>query len=179
MTPDTLTTSTYGGKTDHRAVIGHAPEDRTWEPEQPTYGPIIDPTARIEAFATIDAGIKRATFVGKRSWIFKHAHLGHDAIVGDDVEVSTGAVIGGHAVIGDGAKIGINATILPYRTIGARARVGAGAVVTKDVPDGEVWAGNPARSLKPVPVVQPDATCLIEKGCRGADPNCPGCGCPA
>lgn len=44
-----------------------------------------------------------------------------------------------------GASIGANATILPGLTIGARAMVGAGAVVTRDVPDGAIVMGNPAR----------------------------------
>jgi cytochrome c peroxidase len=44
-----------------------------------------------------------------------------------------------------GAAIGSNATILCGITIGARATIGAGSVVTKDVPDDAVVAGNPAR----------------------------------
>jgi acetyltransferase-like isoleucine patch superfamily enzyme len=48
-----------------------------------------------------------------------------------------------------GASIGANATVLGGVTIGERAMVGAGAVVTKDVPAGQTWVGNPARPLKP------------------------------
>ena len=47
-----------------------------------------------------------------------------------------------------GAKIGANATILPGVVIGENALVGAGAVVVKDVPDGVVVAGNPARFVR-------------------------------
>ena len=43
------------------------------------------------------------------------------------------------------ASIGANATILCGITIGEEAMIGAGSVVTKDVPDGEVWFGNPAK----------------------------------
>lgn len=52
--------------------------------------------------------------------------------------------------VGPRAKIGANATILPGVRIGAEALVGAGAVVTCDVPDGEVVIGNPARIVKRV-----------------------------
>ena len=49
------------------------------------------------------------------------------------------------------AAIGSGAVILPGVTIGAQAIVGAGAVVTKDVPDGVIVAGNPARILRAAP----------------------------
>ncbi|NIT60117.1 MAG: transferase [Aliifodinibius sp.] len=48
------------------------------------------------------------------------------------------------------AKIGANATILPGIVIGENAMVGAGSVVVKDVPDGAVVVGNPARVIKTV-----------------------------
>ena len=50
--------------------------------------------------------------------------------------------------VGRGASIGSNATILGNVTIGVGALVGAGSVVTHDVPDGAVVAGNPARALR-------------------------------
>jgi acetyltransferase-like isoleucine patch superfamily enzyme len=46
------------------------------------------------------------------------------------------------------AAIGSNATILCGVTIGEEAVIGAGSVVTKDVPDRGVVAGNPARLLR-------------------------------
>lgn len=49
-----------------------------------------------------------------------------------------------------GASVGSGATILCGVTIGARSIVGAGSVVTKDVPEGAVVAGNPARILRRV-----------------------------
>jgi acetyltransferase-like isoleucine patch superfamily enzyme len=52
------------------------------------------------------------------------------------------------ATIRRGAKIGANATLLPDITIGAMALVGAGSVVVRDVPDGAVVSGNPARVVK-------------------------------
>lgn len=47
-----------------------------------------------------------------------------------------------------GASIGANATILGGVTIGESALIGAGSVVTKDVPDNELWVGNPARKIR-------------------------------
>ena len=47
-----------------------------------------------------------------------------------------------------GATIGAGATIMPGITIGERAFVAAGSVVTKDIPAGELWMGNPAKFYK-------------------------------
>lgn len=53
-------------------------------------------------------------------------------------------------LIKKGASIGANSTILAGHTIGENAMVGAGSVVTHDIPDNEVWVGNPARFLRKV-----------------------------
>lgn len=58
------------------------------------------------------------------------------------------APIRGRIVINDDAWIGTGAIILPNVTIGRAAIVGAGAVVTRDVPDGAVVAGVPARLVR-------------------------------
>lgn len=49
-----------------------------------------------------------------------------------------------------GASIGAGAVILPGLTIGEGAMIGAGSVVTKDVPAGELWIGNPARFMRKI-----------------------------
>ena len=51
-------------------------------------------------------------------------------------------------VVRKGASIGCGATILPNVVIGENAIVGAGSVVTRDVPDNAIVAGNPARVLR-------------------------------
>ena len=53
-------------------------------------------------------------------------------------------------VVEHDAKIGGNATILAGVRIGSRALVGAGSVVVRDVPQGKVVAGNPAKILKTI-----------------------------
>ena len=52
--------------------------------------------------------------------------------------------------IKSGASVGANATILPGITIGNNAMIGAGSVVTKDIPSGELWVGNPAKFVREV-----------------------------
>jgi acetyltransferase-like isoleucine patch superfamily enzyme len=53
-------------------------------------------------------------------------------------------------VIGANVFLGMNSLLLPGVTIGDDSIIGAGSVVTKTVPHGEVWAGNPARRLNDI-----------------------------
>ena len=53
-------------------------------------------------------------------------------------------------VIKDGAFIGAYCIILKGVTIGEKSIVGAGSVVTKSIPDGEIWGGNPAKFIRKV-----------------------------
>lgn len=50
--------------------------------------------------------------------------------------------------VGDNVFIGLGALILPGVSIGSNCVVGAYSVVTKDVPDGYIVAGNPAKIIK-------------------------------
>ena len=50
----------------------------------------------------------------------------------------------GEILVKEGAMIGMGSIILPGVTIGKGAIVGAGSLVSKDIPDGEVWYGQAA-----------------------------------
>ncbi len=71
--------------------------------------------------------------------------------------------------IGDGTWVGARAMILPGVTIGKRAVVAAGSVVTRDVPDEVLVAGNPARVVRSLE---------YPAGCRRAWHDDWGCACP-
>lgn len=84
--------------------------------------------------------------------------IGETSVIGDDVTMYQGSTLGGtnptngeggkrHPTIGDGAIISVGAVVLGPITVGQRARVGANAVVTKDVADGQVVVGIPARPM--------------------------------
>jgi len=131
---------------------------------QPTnlYGCAIGDNTFIGPFVEIQKG---AT-VGKRCRVQSHAFLCDLVTVGDDCFISHGAMFindpfahGGPARgdrtlyrstrIGNHVSIGTNATILPV-TICDHVVIGAGSVVTKDVTEPGIYAGNPARFLRPL-----------------------------
>jgi acetyltransferase-like isoleucine patch superfamily enzyme len=53
-------------------------------------------------------------------------------------------------IIGNNVWIGCGVTILPGCAVGDNAVIGAGSMVTKNVPAGTIWAGNPARQMRTI-----------------------------
>ncbi|REE20103.1 acetyltransferase-like isoleucine patch superfamily enzyme [Paraburkholderia sp. BL27I4N3] len=133
---------------------------------------LIRPGARIELVVTDSAAPPRLT-IGSRVNIEQNVHI----VCGSSIEIGDGATItgnvaivdvehpyenvndttrigerirtrGNYVVIGQGAFIGFSAVILPNVKIGRHVVVGAHSVVTRDVPDYCVVAGNPAQIIK-------------------------------
>ncbi|AFY74181.1 isoleucine patch superfamily enzyme, carbonic anhydrase/acetyltransferase [Synechococcus sp. PCC 7502] len=76
-----------------------------------------------------------------------HGDVGKPLVIEEYVTVGHNAVIHG-LTIGRGSLIGIGAIILEGVSVGAGSIVGAGAVVTKDVADGIIVAGIPAKPMR-------------------------------
>jgi acetyltransferase-like isoleucine patch superfamily enzyme len=108
--------------------------------------------------------IQRNAQIGQRCKIQSHSFICELVTIGDDCFISHGAMFindvfagGGPAqgnrslwkatVIGNNVSIGTNATILPV-TIVDNVVVGAGAVVTHDILEPGIYAGNPAHKLR-------------------------------
>ena len=107
--------------------------------------------------------------IGNGSGIGAHSNVPGDVIIGenvmigeqllvftqnhrtDDLSVPMGAqgmTESRQVVIGNDVWIGARVVILPGVHIGNGCVIGAGSVVTKNVPDYEIWGGNPAHFLK-------------------------------
>lgn len=106
----------------------------------------------IEHHVKIQNGVRIHTnvFVPEFSILEEGAWLGPNVVLTNARYPRSASVKNSLAgpLIKKNAKIGANSTILPGITIGMNALVGAGSVVTKDVPDGAVVAGNPAVVIK-------------------------------
>lgn len=103
---------------------------------------VIDGHCQIGNNVSIQTGV----YITKGTLIEDDVFLGPNAVTTNDKYMFHGAQLKG-PVIKRGAKIGANSTILPGVIIGEGAIIGAGAVVTKDVADGEIVTGNPAKRV--------------------------------
>jgi acetyltransferase-like isoleucine patch superfamily enzyme len=111
--------------------------------------------------------IQRDVTIGDRCRIQSHTFICELVTIGDDCMIAHGVMFindtfrsGGPArgdrakwrstTIGDRVSIGSNATILPV-SICNDTVIGAGAVVTRDITEPGIFAGNPARKLRQLP----------------------------
>lgn len=98
--------------------------------------------------------------IGSRVKIHSQCYIAQFTVIEEDVFIAPGAIFANDKYpqsshlegpqVKRGARIGVNVTILPGVVIGKEAMVGAGSVVTRNVPDGVVVAGNPAREMASV-----------------------------
>ncbi|NJB69214.1 acetyltransferase-like isoleucine patch superfamily enzyme [Desulfobaculum xiamenense] len=132
------------------------------------YGCEVGDGTRIGTFVEIqkNASVGRNCKISSHTFVCEGVRIGDGVFVGHNVSFvndprpravgDDGEPLGDGewtvvpTVVEDRAAIGSGAVILCGVTIGRGALVGAGAVVTRDVPPGEVWVGNPARFLKRV-----------------------------
>ena len=126
------------------------------------YGCRINDDVFIGPFVEIQKDVE----IGKRTKIQSHTFICELVTIGEDCFIGHGVMFindlffkGGPAEgdrnlwretsIGNNVSIGSNSTILPVKICNG-AVIGAGSVVTKDIMDPGVYAGNPAKKIKEV-----------------------------
>lgn len=105
---------------------------------------VLGEGAQIMAGAILQTGCR----TGENVIINTRAAVDHDCVIGNHAHISPGAVLCGNVRVGDSSHIGAGATVVQGVHIGRNCMIAAGAVVVRDIPDGLVVAGLPARELR-------------------------------
>jgi len=127
--------------------------------DEARFATLFDQSVRVPSGCQVGAGsillagvvLTADVAIGRHVVAMPQVILTHDDCVGDFATLAAHATLGGSVSIGEAAYLGMNCSIRQGVTIGAAAIIGMGAVVLTDVPQGETWAGVPARAL-PSPV---------------------------
>lgn len=117
----------------------------------------IGKNCKIDAFVYVEEGVA----IGNNCKIRPFVFIPSGVIIEDDVFIGPGVSFTNdmyphvkgewkllRTTVKKGSSIGANSVILPGLTIGEKALIGAGSVVTNDVPDKALVAGNPARVMR-------------------------------
>jgi sugar O-acyltransferase (sialic acid O-acetyltransferase NeuD family) len=117
-------------------------------------GAVLAETAWIGHGSVLLAGVvaTASVTIGDHVAVMPGTVLTHDDVVSDYATIAAGVRLAGGVRIAEGAYVGSGVMVREQRTVGAWSLVGMGALVLSDVPAGEVWAGFPARHLRPVEV---------------------------
>ncbi|MEO6254701.1 MAG: hypothetical protein ABIO79_15420 [Ferruginibacter sp.] len=111
-------------------------------------GVVIEDHVDIGANTCIDKGSLGNTWIKKGVKIDNLVHIAHNVIIEEDAFIIAHAMIGGSTTIGEKVWIAPTAALRDNIFIGKNVIVGLGAVVTKSIPDDEVWMGNPAKKFE-------------------------------
>lgn len=123
-------------------------EDNVFEKFPHISGVIIKDNVEIGSNTSIDRGALKPTVIEEGVKIDNLVHIAHNVSVGRNSAIIANAMIAGSTRIGENCWIAPSSSILEHLVIGNNVTVGVGAVVTKNIPDFEVWTGSPARPLK-------------------------------
>ena len=123
---------------------------------------LVHPSAVISRHVTLGVGVvalagvvvNAGAVIGDDVCLNTGCRIDHDCRLGKHSHVFPGATLTGGVELCPYATVGAGAVVHPNRKIGRNAYVGAGAVVTANVGDNEIVAGNPARLIR---VLIPDA----------------------
>jgi sugar O-acyltransferase (sialic acid O-acetyltransferase NeuD family) len=117
----------------------------------------VSPRADLGAGSILYPGVRVAAGarLGRQIVVYYNSVIHHDALLGEGVTVCAGVLVAGGVRVGDGSYLGIGCVLRDGITLGRGVLVGMGAVVTRDVPDGGMVAGVPARALRAPEVCRP------------------------
>lgn len=96
-------------------------------------------------FVARNASVNPLASIGNYCILNTACIVEHECLIKDAVHIAPGAVLAGNVTVGERTFVGANSVIRQGVTIGKDVIIGAGSVVLNDIPDNEVWFGNPAK----------------------------------
>lgn len=119
------------------------------------YATYVARSARVGSTSDVGAGsilldgvvVTADATIGRHVVVMPNSTVTHDDVIDDFATLTAGVALAGRVHVREAAYLGMNAAVRQGVVIGARATVGMGAVVVRDVPEGETWAGVPARRM--------------------------------
>lgn len=111
-------------------------------------GVVIGDDVEVGSFTTVCSGTIHPTLIEDTAKIDDHVHIAHNCRIRSGAKVIAHAEVSGSVEVGANAWIAPNVSIIEGVSIGANAFVGIGSNVVKDVPEGMLVVGNPARVLR-------------------------------
>lgn len=109
---------------------------------------VLGKNVEISANCSITRGSLSDTTIGDGTKLDALVHVAHNVQIGRDCQLAAGTIIGGSTTLGDSCWTGLNSTLKDQICIGNSVLVAAGACVIGNVPDGDIVAGVPAKSIK-------------------------------
>ncbi|CDL84451.1 UDP-3-O-(3-hydroxymyristoyl)glucosamine N-acyltransferase [Xenorhabdus cabanillasii] len=113
-------------------------------------GVIIGENVEVGSNTCIARGTLSNTIIGDHVKIDNLVHIAHNCHIGKGTFITACAEISGGVTIGNNSWIGPNTSIIQKKNIGDNSLIGIGAVLTKDVPECTVFAGNPAKKIREI-----------------------------
>jgi len=89
-----------------------------------------------------------ATFIGKNVKINSLVSVDHNCRIEKNAVLTASVNLCGSSYVQSGAWLGTSATVLNNVTVGENALLGIGCIAIRDIPDGAVAVGNPARIIR-------------------------------
>ena len=110
-------------------------------------GVVIKNNVEIGANVCIDKGTLGNTIISSGAKIANLVKIAHNVVIGRNTIICSMVNISGSSEIGFNAWIAPGVTIRNGIRVGSNSKIGLGSVVLENVPDNEVWVGNPAKKL--------------------------------
>lgn len=110
-------------------------------------GLIIGYHVEVGINSQIDKGALSDTIVGDYVKLGSQCHISHNDKIGNNVVLTGGVILAGSVTVGENTWVSTRVIVNPGHSIGKDCFLSTASVINQDIPDGEMWAGSPAKRI--------------------------------